>query len=223
MCKPDVYSVGPVPATIRAMDAPRVVQSVLSPARAATRQKVIAAAIELATEGGYDAVAIRPVAARAGVSVPTVYQHVSSKDQLLAEALMMLGSRSTEGVRRRRPAGDTPADRVVRVFSRILDEAAAKPLLYQALYRAWVAALPGLVGGDNALGMGPERAQWIGEALRAGPHDGHSEDDLDAAARILSTLFLGAMVGVAAGRPVREVVAVLDEASHRVLPDQPAP
>ena len=86
-----------------------------------------------------------------------------------------------------------------------------------------MAALPGLVGADDAIGLGPERAQWIGEALRAGPNAGHSEEDLDAAARILSTLFLGAMVGVAAGRPVREVVAMLDEASHRLLPDQLAP
>ena len=186
-------------------------------------RRLIDAAIELATEGGYDAVAIRPVAARAGVSVPTVYQHVSSKDHLLTQALMVLGSRSTEEVRRRRPPGDTPADRWSRSSRRILDEAAAKPLLYQALYRAWVAALPGLVGGEDAIGLGPERAQWIGEALRAGPHGEHSEDDLDAAARILSTLFLGAMVGVAAGRPVREVVAILDEASHRLLPGQPAP
>ncbi len=196
----------------------RVVQRVLSPARAATRDRLIDAAIALATEGGYDAVGIRPVAARAGVSVPTAYQHVSSKDQLLVEALMALGARSTEGVRSRRPAGNTPADRLSRVFARIMREAADKPLLYQSLYRAYVASAPALTGVEGSVGFGPERAAWIGDALRAGDHPGFDDAALDSAARILSTLFLGAMVGVAAGRDVDEVVRILDEATHRLLP-----
>lgn len=200
------------------MEGPRVVRHVLSPARAATRDKLIAAAIELASEGGYDAVAIRPVAARAGVSVPTAYQHVSSKDQILTEALMALGQRSAEGVRQRRPRGDSPADRLSAVFARIMREAADKPLLYQALYRAYVASAPALLESDAQVGFGPERATWIGDTLRAGDTAGHSDEDLEAAARILSTLFLGAMIGVAAGRPVDEVTALLDDAVHRLLP-----
>ncbi|GAB2868536.1 TetR/AcrR family transcriptional regulator [Nocardioides pacificus] len=200
------------------MEGSRVVQHVLSPARAATRDKLIAAAIELASEGGYDAVAIRPVAARAGVSVPTAYQHVSSKDQILTEALMSLGQRSSEGVRQRRPRGDSPADRLSAVFARIMREAADKPLLYQALYRAYVASAPALLESDTQVGFGPERATWIGDTLRAGDTAGHTDEDLEAAARILSTLFLGAMIGVAAGRPVDEVTALLDDAVHRLLP-----
>ncbi|MDP9822290.1 TetR/AcrR family transcriptional regulator [Nocardioides massiliensis] len=193
------------------------IPSLLSPARAATREKLIEAALELATEGGYDAVGIRPVAARAGVSVPTVYQHVSSKDQLLVEALMTLGVRSTEGVRQRPPADASPADRLVRVFQRIMKAAAAKPLLYAALYRAY-AASGSLVGAEGVVGFGPEQAGWIGETLRAGDHEGYTDEELDAAARILSMQFLGAMVGVAAGRPVPDALAVLDEATHRLLP-----
>ncbi len=193
------------------------IPTLLSPARAATREKLIQAALDLATEGGYDAVGIRPVAARAGVSVPTAYQHVSSKDQLLVEALMTLGARSTEGVRQRPPADASPADRLVRVFQRIMKAAAAKPLLYAALYRAY-AASGSLVGGEGVVGFGPEQAAWIGETLRAGDHEGYSAEELDSAARILSMQFLGAMVGVAAGRPVPDALAVLDEATHRLLP-----
>ena len=193
-------------------------QRLLSPARAATRDRLIDAAIALATEGGYDAVGIRQVAAAAGVSVPTAYQHVSSKDELLVEALMALGSRSTEGVRQRRPAGDSPAERLSRVFRRIMREAARKPLLYQALYRAYVSSAPALTDVDGVIGFGPERAAWIGHTLRAGDPRHHSDEELEAAARILSCLFLGAMVGVAAGRDVDEVVAILDEATHRLLP-----
>ena len=196
----------------------RVVQSVLSPARAATRDKLVQSAIALATEGGYDAVGLRQVAAHAGVSVPTVYQHVSSKDHLLVEALMALGTRSTEGLRHRRPRGHTPAERLSSVFTRILREAATKPLLYQAVYRAYVASAPVLAGLDGLVGFGPEKAQWIGEALRAGDPGGHIDEEIDSAARILSALFLGTMIGVAAGRDVDEASEILTEATHRLLP-----
>lgn len=201
------------------MSGHRVVRNVLSPARAATREKLIDAAIELATEGGYEAAGIRQVAARAGVSVPTAYQHASSKDQLLVEALMALGERSTEGVRQRKPRGRTPAARLSAVFRRIMRQAAEKPLLHQALYRAYVASSPALAGADAdaPVGFGPERARWIGETLRAGDTAGHTDAEIESASRVLSMTFLGAMVGVAAGRDVDEVVGILDEATHSLL------
>lgn len=196
----------------------RVVQRVLSPARAAMRDKIVETAITLATEGGYDAAGIRQVAAAAGVSVPTVYQHVSSKDQLLVEALHSLGARSTSSVRQRPPRGEGPADRLSDIFARIMREAGSKPLLYQALYRAYVASAHVLSPIDGLIGFGPEKAVWIGETLRAGDTNGHTPEELDAAARVLSCLFLGAMVGIAAGRDVDEVIQILDEATHQLLP-----
>lgn len=217
-CQPRFYPVVWSRVRVAGMDAPRVVPSLLSPARAATREKLVAAAIELAEEGGYDAVGLRQVAARAGVSVPTVYQHVGSKDQILVEALMALGAVSTEGVRARQPRGRTPADRLASVFARIMREVSAKPLLHQALYRAYVAHAPALARVEGTVGFGPERARWIGETLRAGDVAGHTDAEIDSAARILSTLFLGAVIGVAAGRDVDEATQILDEATHRLLP-----
>jgi AcrR family transcriptional regulator len=196
----------------------RVVQRVLSRTQAATRDKLIDAAIGLAAESGYDAVGVREVAARAGVSPATAYQHVGSKDQLLIEALLMLGQRSTESVKKRAPTGSGPADRLSDVFRRIMKQAARKPLLYQAMYRAYVASAPALTEADGLVGFGPERAAWIGHTLRAGDLGGHDDAAIESASRILSCLFLGAMVGVAAGRDVDEVVAILDEAAHRLLP-----
>ena len=199
-----------------ATPTPTITPGLLSPARAATRRKLIAATIELATEGGYDAVTVRTVAARAEVSVPTAYQHASSKDQLLVEALLELGGRSTAGVQQRLPSGDSPADRISDVFGRIMHQVAEKPLLYQAMYRAFVAWSPALPDG---VGFGPERAAWIGAALRAGDTGGHSEESLDQAASILSTLFLGAMVSVTTGRPVDTVLDILTGTAHRLLPE----
>lgn len=199
----------------------RVVTRVLSPARAAMRDRLIEAAIELATDGGYDAVTIRTVAARAGVSVPTAYQHVSSKDELLVETLMALGERSGAQLRERPPAGEGPADRISAVFEQIMRAAHERPLLYQALYRAWVAQAPTMALADGSPGFGPERATWIGEAIRAGAADGHTETDLESATRILSCLFLGALIEVASGRDLDDVVSLLRDAAHRLLPEGP--
>lgn len=56
--------------------------------------------------------------------------------------------------------------------------------------------------------------------MPAGDPSPYGDAELDTAPRILSCLFLGAMVGVAVGRDVGEVVAILDEATHRLLPAQ---
>ena len=52
--------------------------------QAARRGRVLDAALELAAEGGYDAVQMRDVAARAQVALGTIYRYFASKDHLLA-------------------------------------------------------------------------------------------------------------------------------------------
>lgn len=54
----------------------------------ARRERVIRAAMELASEGGYDAVQMRDVATRAHVALGTIYRYFSSKDHLLAAGLV---------------------------------------------------------------------------------------------------------------------------------------
>lgn len=201
-------------------DGPRVVRRLLSRTQAATQDRLIDAAIEVATENGYEGAGVREVAARAGVSPATAYQYVSSKDQLLIEALLKLGDRVTENVQARVPSGTGPAQRLSDVFARIMRQAAQKPLLYQALFRAYVAGYPPMGGIDDSIGFGPERAAWIGHALRAGDTGGYDDAAIESAARILSTMFLGAIVGVAAGRDAGEVIGILDEAVHHLLPDR---
>ena len=60
-----------------------------SPAvKQARRQRVIDAAMALGLEGGYEAVQMRDVAARADVAMGTVYRYFTSKDHLLAATLV---------------------------------------------------------------------------------------------------------------------------------------
>ena len=196
----------------------RVVQMLLSPAQQKARAALIESAIELATEGGYDGVAMPEVAKRAGMSTAKAYQHIGSKDQLLFEALLTLGERSAADVAEHAPTGKTPAERLRTVLSRIMAHVAQRPLLYRAVYRAYIASTPAFDAATQFAGFGPERAAWIGHALRAGDTTGVTEEELDAVARIISLLFQGAMVSVAAGRAVEDVTVLLEDAIDRLLP-----
>src|SRR5260370_17479575 len=122
--------------------APGVVQMLLTPNQQATRQALVDVAIELATEGGYDAVAMPEVAKRAGMSTAKAYQHIGTKDQLLVEALLSLGRRSAEDVERHDNTGDTPAERLRWEVARIMTAVAERPLPYPTLYPAYLTHHP---------------------------------------------------------------------------------
>ena len=85
---------------------------------AARKQRLLAAASELAAEGGYDAVQMRDVAARAEVALGTLYRHYAAKDQLLLAGLSHQATTLRERLDQRPPRGDAPAERVADVLRR---------------------------------------------------------------------------------------------------------
>src|SRR5580698_9395514 len=100
----------------------------LTRAQQARRQRVIDAAMMLGLDGGYEAVQMRDVAARADVAMGTVYRYFTSKDHLLAAAHGPQGAvEHPDDPRRRRLAlakqpaqGETAAERVIEVLDRAL-------------------------------------------------------------------------------------------------------
>jgi AcrR family transcriptional regulator len=68
--------------------------------RAATRDRVVAAARELIAHGGYREAQVAAVAARAGVATGTVYRHFPSKADLFAEVFRTVSQREVEAARR---------------------------------------------------------------------------------------------------------------------------
>ena len=54
--------------------------------RALTRQKVLAAVLELVAEGSLDELSVPAVAQRSGVSLATIYRYFPTRDELLAAA-----------------------------------------------------------------------------------------------------------------------------------------
>jgi AcrR family transcriptional regulator len=84
-------------------------------AQAKRRKKVMDGAVVLAARGGLDAVRIRDLVARTGVSSATIYRYFASKEHLLVAAL----AEQRFALRQpgeARPEGATPAERVISVL-----------------------------------------------------------------------------------------------------------
>ncbi|MDQ1447755.1 MAG: TetR/AcrR family transcriptional regulator, cholesterol catabolism regulator [Actinomycetota bacterium] len=103
---------------------------------AARKKRLITAAVALATEGGYDAVQMRDVAARAEVALGTLYRHYASKDQLLLAAMAQQATTLRERLVQRPPKGDTPAARVSAVLKRASRALERAPLVTKAMLAA---------------------------------------------------------------------------------------
>jgi AcrR family transcriptional regulator len=81
----------------------------------ARRERILDAASDLATEGGWDAVQMRAVADRADVALGTLYRYFPSKVHLLVSALGRTFQTLHDSVRV--DAAGTPQERVYRVVA----------------------------------------------------------------------------------------------------------
>jgi TetR/AcrR family transcriptional regulator, cholesterol catabolism regulator len=153
---------------------------------AARKVRLIAAATALAAEGGYDAVQMRDVAARAEVALGTLYRHYASKDQLLLAAMAQQAATLRERLVQRPPAGDTPAARVSDVLKRASRALERSPLVTKAMLAAMsspeAATLPLKLEIDSTL-----RA-IIADVVDG---DGHCNTfaDLDGIVRVLGSVW----------------------------------
>jgi TetR/AcrR family transcriptional regulator, cholesterol catabolism regulator len=117
----------------------------LTRAQEARRQRVVDAAMELALEGGYEAVQMRDVAARAHVAMGTVYRYFTSKDHLLAATLVHWVALLDERLAQVPARGTTSAERVVEVLDRALRAMGRQPKLVGAVFMALASPDPAAV------------------------------------------------------------------------------
>jgi AcrR family transcriptional regulator len=149
---------------------------------AARKRRLLSAATELAAEGGYDAVQMRDVAARAEVAIGTLYRHYASKDQLLLAALAHQASTLRERLDQRPPRGDAPAERVADVLRRASRALERQPRVTHAMVTAMSVA-----DGSAA----PVKHE-INDTLRAiivDAVDGAPIPDLDDIVRVLGSVW----------------------------------
>ena len=117
------------PATVRAIPASQL----------ARRERILDAAMELAAEGGYDAVQMREVAERADVALGTVYRYFPSKVHLLVAAMSRKFQTLQDSVRSTGNGG-TPEERIYRVVATVTRYLARHRRLSGAMIRALMSA-----------------------------------------------------------------------------------
>ncbi len=100
------------------------------------RRLVIDTAATLADSGGYEAVTMKAVADQSGVALATIYRWFSSKDHLLAEALLSWVDLIGADLAFRELEGDCPADRVAAIMFRVGDVVTEHPQMASAAITA---------------------------------------------------------------------------------------
>jgi AcrR family transcriptional regulator len=114
--------------------------------QAARRDRVVHAALELAADGGYDAVQMREVGTSAGVALGTIYRYFSSKDHLLAAALVAWVEDLEGRLTLRPPKGATTAGRIANILRRAHRAMEQQPKLAEAVVTAMVSSDPATAG-----------------------------------------------------------------------------
>src|SRR3974390_982670 len=151
----------------------RAIPRSLTRAQEARRQRVVDAAMGLGLEGGYEAVQMRDVAARAHVAMGTVYRYFSSKDHLLAATLLHWVEQLDLRPSQVPPRGQNPAERVVDVRARALRSMGRQPRLVAAVFASLASADPMAIECQQQMGQVMDRIirRSIGE-----PPPPHSEE-----------------------------------------------
>lgn len=189
------------------------VQRRITPAQQERRARVLDAAVALARDGGYEAVMMKDVAERAGVALATVYRYFSSKDQLLAEALVGWGGVLEERLRARPPRGETAADRVTDVLARAVRAVEAEPAFARAVTAALLSPDPAVA--ESQAGYATMMHKWLDLAL------GDSDvADRDGVVDVLQHVFFSGMVGLVNGRRTPAQIRVQVERAARLLLDR---
>lgn len=174
------------------------------------RAKILTAARELASDGGYEAVVMRDVAERAGVALGTLYRYFASKDHLLAEVLVEWGGELETGLRRSAPQGETPLERVLAVLRRAARQIAAEPVLAAAVTAALLSADPAV--SDTQPEFSAMMRRWLDLAVE-------DEDvrDRDHVVEMLEHVFFSSMIGLVNGRRAPSDVGEQLERAARLL------
>ena len=175
------------------------------------RRRLIEAAVGLAAEGGYEAVQMRDVAARAEVALGTLYRHYSSKDQLLLAAMAAQADSLRGRIEQRPPRGETPAERVAEGLRRACTSLERQPTVTAAMVTAMSST-----DGDAA----PVK-QSVQESLRgiiAGAIGDDPVQDLDAIVKVLGHVWFAALAFWGGGMTESGMMADdLERAAHLLL------
>jgi TetR/AcrR family transcriptional regulator, cholesterol catabolism regulator len=182
-----------------------------SPRPRQPRRRMLDAAIELTSEGGYDALQVRAVAERAGVSSRTIYEYFQSLDALLIVAV----AEQSEDLNRRfmqsYPPGRTAAIRVNKVISELTETMTANKALTVGLIRALVSGKPDVAQYVN--GFRAVLQAILANAIASGRSRKRDRE----IAEILESIWFTALVGWATGADSDVYIGEIMRRSTRLL------
>ncbi|WP_395692430.1 TetR/AcrR family transcriptional regulator [Nocardioides sp.] len=178
----------------------------LNPRQAETAERLLAAGAEELAAVGHDALTIRTVAQRAGVSPATAYTYLASKNHLFAELFWRYLVDDAE----REPVGETAVARVQSVTRHLAARLAQAPALAAAV-------TPALLGSDPdverlRLRIGAEVVDRFATALGA--------DAPPALVEAVTLAFFGALLQCGMGLLTYDELAVrLDDVVAVIMND----
>lgn len=188
------------------------ITTTLTRSQAARRERVLRAALELGSTGGYDAVQMRDVATTAGVALGTIYRYFSSKDHLLAAAMVEWVHDLERRVGQRPPRGDTTSERVGDVLSRATRAMEREPKLSEAVVTALLSPDRGAAACQEEVSASMTRilAQALG--------DDYDPEFQAQVTRTLGHVWFSALIGWVNGwSGMHHVADELSLATHLVL------
>jgi AcrR family transcriptional regulator len=172
-------------------------------------RRIVETAVELAEQGGFEAVRLRDVAAHAGVALGTLYRRFRSKEELLLAAL----EQEIDDVRRRfekrPPEGATPLERVTVFFQITTRALCRRPNLTRALVRSVATGEPELT--QKVASFHTLMEELITAALR-GERLSESESPSERERRIgfaLQQVWFASLIGWSSG--LHSQAAIVDQ------------
>jgi AcrR family transcriptional regulator len=182
-----------------------------SAAQRERRKRILDATLALASKGGYDAVQMRTVAERAEVALGTLYRYFPSKIHLLVGALTEEMEQIQDKLDRKPIPGDTPADRMLYVLSRVTRSMQRDPMLTEAMTRAFMFADPSAATEVNTV------ARQMVRMFTKAMHDGEPSADDIAIARVIGDVWLANLIAWVTRRSSADDVAGHLELAARLL------
>jgi AcrR family transcriptional regulator len=181
------------------------------------RRRILDATVEIASRGGFDAVQMRAVAQDADVALGTLYRYFPSKIHLLVSALAGRFESVAAALDSRPIPGDTPAERVIHVLKRATRGMQGDPHLTEALTRAFMFADKSVAAEIHVVGM--QLTRMLTRAMQGPAYVEGAEptEDEIAIARVISDVWLSALVSWVTGRSSAEEVAEHIETAVRLL------
>lgn len=167
--------------------------------------------LTLAATGGYRAVQMRAVAERAGIAVGTLYGYFSSKNHLLASALVRQFHRLEEA-RDGTTSAATPERRLAQLTSDLHDRWQRAPLLTEAMTKAFCVV-------DSTAAAAVNEAAAMIEHLLAATLGGGQPSDLDRrVAEVIAAIWVANITAFVGGRAsASQTRDRIDRATRRLL------